>query len=526
MVKRSFLPVSLLTATFTAMLLIATPAHAGDNTGYSYARIVRLSYVSGDVQIVRTDKGNNWESASLNMPVQQGFALGTNNGRAEIELEHGSTIWLAENSVLQFTEMALSNGGRITRMTLSQGTATFDASLATGDVFEVSTPSFKITPPNKSQFRVDMFSEGGAVSALRGDLRISGLGPKFTDPNAEPTEVRRGETFAMNSKTARSALKRNPANDEWDHWVSTRETAEVNGQNQALGYTNAPFTYGMGDMGMYGTWNYFPGFGYGWQPFGMAAGWAPFMAGQWMFYPSLGWSWVSSEPWGWVPYHFGGWQYSGAFGWMWMPGDYGMWTAAPVNWVGVGNRIGWTPRSVTRSVSGPVNGLVGTAPASTAVIVSTKALGKEGKNQLMSASELAGKLTPGVEPAPNGKFGATGAQTASSARAVVPTSANLGALRAGLAVNSAAASKVDVGAAHLAGPPQNFAFTNAAPTPSRMPSRPPERATLDAGLPGFGTPASQSASATSSHASTPTATSTAHPSAGASGSTGSAGRPH
>jgi hypothetical protein len=512
MVKRSFLPVSLLIAILTATFLMAFSAalaHAGDNTGYSYARIVRLSYVSGDVQIVRTDKGNNWEPASLNMPVQQGFALGTNNGRAEIELEHGSTIWLAENSVLQFTEMALSNGGRITRMTLSQGTATFDASLATGDVFEVATPSFKIAPSNKSQFRVDMFSEGGAVSVFGGKVNISGAA------SAAPIEVPKGQTFAMNSKATLTALKRNPATDEWDHWVSTRATAQVNGQNQALGYTNAPFTYGMGDMGMYGTWNYFPGFGYGWQPFGMAAGWAPFMAGQWMFYPSLGWSWVSSEPWGWVPYHFGGWQYSGAFGWMWMPGDYGTWTAAPVNWVGVGNRIGWTPRSV--------NGSVGGAPASTAVIVSTKALGKEGKNQLMSATEVAGKLTPlNSEPAANGKLTATGAQATATARAVVPTSANLGALRAGLAVNSAAASKVDVGAAHLAGPPQNFALTNAAPVPSRMPSRPPERVTLDAGIPGFGTPASQSASANSSHASTPAATSTAHASAPAA----SAGKPH
>jgi len=513
MVKRSFLPVSLLIAILTATLLMAfsaAPANAGDNTGYSYARIVRLSYVSGDVQIVRTDKSNNWEPASLNMPVQQGFTLGTNNGRAEIELEHGSTIWLAENSVLQFTEMALSNGGRITRMTLSQGTATFDASLATGDAFEVETPSFKITPANKSQFRVDMFSEGGAVSVFGGKVNVNGKA-------GEPVEVPKGETFALNSKTARSAMmKRNPATDEWDHWVSTRASAQVNGQNQALGYTNAPFTYGMGDMGMYGTWNYFPGFGYGWQPFGMSAGWAPFMAGQWMFYPSLGWSWVSSEPWGWVPYHFGGWQYSGAFGWMWMPGDYGMWTAAPVNWVSVGNRIGWTPRLV----NGSVNTL---HPASTAVIVSTKALGKEGKNQLLSASEVADKMTPlNSEPAASGKFTPTGAQATGSARAVVPTSANLGALRAGLAVNSAAASKTDVSAARLPGPPQNFALTNAAPTPSRMPSRPPVQATLTqgAGLPEF---ASQSSSASSSRTSTSAATSTAHP---ASGSTGSAGKPH
>ena len=103
----SFLLVSLLTAIIlaAALSLSAPSACAGDNSTYSYARIVRLSYVSGDVQIVRTDKSNKWEPAVMNMPVEQGFAVGTNNGRAEIELEHGSTIWLAENSVLQFTEL-------------------------------------------------------------------------------------------------------------------------------------------------------------------------------------------------------------------------------------------------------------------------------------------------------------------------------------------------------------------------------------------------------------------------------------
>src|SRR5215469_945460 len=166
--RRSVMPKcnSLLSAFLTAFLtatliaICAEPARAGD-IGYSYARIVRLSYVSGDVQIVRTDKSNKWEPAVMNMPIQQGFVLGTNNGRAEIELESGSTIWLAENSVLQFTELALSNGGRITRMSLSEGTATFDASLSTGDAFEVAAPSFRVTPANKSEFRVDMQGKRG-----------------------------------------------------------------------------------------------------------------------------------------------------------------------------------------------------------------------------------------------------------------------------------------------------------------------------------------------------------------------------
>ena len=507
MPKRNFLLFSFFAAILTATLITinATPVRAGDNTGYSYARIVRLSYVAGDVQIVRTDKSNKWEPAVMNMPVEQGFALGTNNGRAEIELESGSTIWLAENSLLQFTELALSNGGRVTRMTLSEGTASFQTSLSNGDTFEVSTPSVKITAANKSKFRVDMFSEGGAVSVFSGKVMANSA--------AGDTDVPKGETFALNNKATKTALKRNPATDEWDHWVNTRQSAEEAALTQTPSYADAPFTYGMTDLSMFGSWNYFPGFGYGWQPFGMTAGWAPFMAGQWMFYPAFGWTWLSSEPWGWVPYHFGGWQYSPAFGWMWMPGGYGNWTAAPVNWVGVGNRMGWTPRPASTAVA---------ASTATPVIVSSKAMGKEGKNRVASASELAGKMTPNVEPAPNGKAVAAGTFAASSAHFVVPTSANLGVLRAGLAVNAGAtiAPKIDVSAEHLAMPSQELSLRNAGLVAAHVPSRPAPQAAFTAGdgMPGYspsmGHTANASAPTTatpvqsSSHAST---ASTGHP---------------
>lgn len=499
---------SLLSAFLTAFLsaaliaISAAPSKAGD-TGYSYARIVRLSYVSGDVQIVRTDKSNKWEPAVMNMPIQQGFVLGTNNGRAEIELESGSTIWLAENSVLQFTELALSNGGRVTRMTLSEGTATFETALSNGDAFDLSTPSVKITPSNKSKFRVDMFSEGGAVSVFNGKVT--------TNSAAGDVEVPKGQTFALNNKATKTALKRNPATDEWDHWVGARETAEVSALNQAPSYANAPFTYGMADLSAFGSWNYFPGYGYGWQPFGMAAGWAPFSAGQWNFYPALGWTWLSAEPWGWVPYHFGGWQYSPAFGWMWMPGGYGNWTAAPVNWVSVGNHMGWTPRPVSTARE---------ASTATPVIVSSKDLGKQGKNRVMSASMLSGKMTPNVEPAANGKGAvAAGAFAASNARVVVPTSANLGSLRASLGANgtgaTAAAPKVDVSAAHFAGPSSEFSFKNAGPPPAaRVPTRPAPRAEFSSpdGMPPGYSPSGRTTTATAP-AMTPQPTSTAHPAA-------------
>ncbi len=496
-------------ALILALAFAALAAAADNPPGYSYARIVRLSFVAGDVQIVRTDKSNKWEPAVMNMPVEQGFAVGTNSGRAEIELEHGSTIWLAENSVLQFTELALSNGGRISRMTLSEGTATFQTSLSAGDAFEVSTPTFRTTPAKNSEFRIDMLGDRAAVSVFNGKVSVS---------EASGTQdVPRGQTLALHGKSSsETALRRSPSTDEFDHWVSSRSSTKAGGESQTALYAgDAPFTYGMADLANYGSWNYFPGYGLGWQPWGMSAGWAPFMAGQWMFYPSLGWSWVSAEPWGWVPYHFGGWNYSPTSGWMWMPGNYGAWTAAPVQWMSVGNRIGWVPRNTLRSASTP-----------TPVIVSTKNLGKEGKNTVYAATEVSGRIEAlAVEPAPNGKPGIAGA--ANSARAIVPTAGSLGSLRAGLTLN--AASKVNLNNAErnatslrTALPTRDFAPVNAAVAAPKMPGHPPARGDFASPQLGDYSPAG-SARAVATVSSQPVATSapSSHATSG-----GSSGKPH
>jgi hypothetical protein len=442
--------------------LAAVPARATDTpskASYTYARIVRLSFVSGDVQIVRTDKSNKWEPAVMNMPVEQGFAIGTNNGRAEIEFEQGSTLWLADNSVVQFTELALSNGGRITRVTLSEGTATFNTSLAAGDKFEVAAPSFRIDPSNKTEFRVDLSGKNGTVRVLGGKVNVG------TDAGTQ--EVPKGQTAELKGKSAEFALERNSSTDEWDHWVATRISAKNVEANHTALYADSPFTYGMADLATYGTWSYYPGYGYGWQPWGVAAGWAPFADGGWAMYPSLGWTWVSAEPWGWVPYHFGSWQYSPAFGWMWMPGNYGMWSAAPVQWFSMGNHIGWAPAGVNMR-----------QPTSTSipVIVSTKALGKEGKIHVYPVGAIAGRIEAvGSVPTENGKLLEAGTSLAAG-RAIVPTVSNLTALRANLG-NSA--GKVNISALHQAAtsaPEREVMPVNAGMVAPRVPTRPPSRA--------------------------------------------------
>lgn len=464
------------------LMMFAVPARAGDTPqSLSYARIVRLSYVQGDVQIVRTDKSSKWEPAVMNMPVEQGFAVGTNEGRAEVEFEHGSMLWLAPNSVVQFTELALSDGGRITRVTVSEGVATFEASLASADTFEVATPNFSVTPAKDAEFTIGLREKTAAVSVLSGKVLVGDHG--------STQQVAKGSMFVdEDAKAPKTATLRSPKANDWDKWVDARLMAERHGATTAMAGTNAPFTYGMADMADYGAWNYFPGFGYGWQPWGTMAGWAPFMDGNWMFYPTLGWTWVSAEPWGWVPYHFGGWEYSPVFGWMWFPGDYGWWTAAPVQWYGVGKHVAWAPRGVNAPHPGSVR---------TPVIVSTKSLGHEGRNEVFTSNQLSAKMhnvnlrAMNFGPAENGKaLPAGSSMRAAVSPVVVPTSASLRVLQARFAVKSGA--KIDISSLHEAAisrpgvrgvPERGFAPINAGMTPPRMPSRPPIRATFN---PGFG----------------------------------------
>ncbi|HTU34783.1 MAG TPA: FecR family protein [Candidatus Acidoferrum sp.] len=453
-----------------AFVLLARASDTPTASTLSYARIVRLSYVEGDVQIVRADKSSKWEPAAMNMPIEQGFAIGTNVGRAEVEFENGTMLWLAPNSVVQFTELALSSGGRITRITLSEGLASFDADVSPGETFEVSTSNFNVTPSKNAEFKVAVRDRSAGVSVMDGKVLVGDHGSM--------QDVAKGAMFVdQTGKTTKTAMVRSPKPDQWDRWVSDRLTAERYGATQAMVNANAPFSYGMSDLADYGAWNYYPGFGYGWQPFGMMAGWAPFMDGNWMYYPTFGWTWISAEPWGWVPYHFGGWQYSSVYGWMWFPGNYGTWTAAPVQWLGVGKHIGWTPRAVSVPHAGEI-----TAP----VIVSTSKLGHEGRNRVFSASELSAKMqklnihTINFAPAENGKPLPMNAVQSRRLPVIVPTSASLQALRAHLASN--ASTRININSLHPAAmsrtpiqaiPERGFAPVNAAIAAPRMPSRPP-----------------------------------------------------
>jgi hypothetical protein len=199
--------------------------------------------------------------------------------------------------------------------------------------------------------RVEVFSGSVQIAAPSQTVKLGK--DKVLEFSPEAMELASNETQGI-------------VKDSWDKWTSGRDTQEqLSLTDQAVGPRGS--LYGWGDLGAYGEWGFFPGFGYGWSPFA-SAGWSPYSMGMWSWYPGMGYAWISGEPWGWMPYHYGNWDFSPGFGWFWMPGTSLSFSPALVSWYSGAGWIGWAPQgavgragqSIVTTVPGTVvqNGLM------------------------------------------------------------------------------------------------------------------------------------------------------------------------
>jgi hypothetical protein len=362
-------------------------AHAQDAGN---VRVVRLSRVEGQV-LVSHSGSNVWEDASINLPLQEGDTLATQAGLAGIEFDNGATAYLAENSVLQFTQLGFVGGGRATDLTLAQGTGNFYASLTGQDTFRVETLTFNVTIPQHGEFRVDGFKDGAAVEVFLGDVSVS--------TTRGSTNLEKGESVAVHQNDLKdfSIGSLPTAEDAFDQWLNEQGEMIRSGNKNTLSYINSPNIYGLSDLDRYGTWVNIAGFGNTWRPFGVGFTWTPYFNGKFILDPNLGWIWVSSEPWGWMPYHFGSWLLSPNLGWVWVPGGPGglnQWEPSRVNWVSAGNQVGWVAKSPNDREGAPANAARGI------VIMSAKAPGKGSEsNQIVSGKDLR-NIAPLRQPPP------------------------------------------------------------------------------------------------------------------------------
>jgi hypothetical protein len=140
----------------------------------TYPQVVRISYLEGDVRVARgkvagKPKGGTWETAVANLPLETGFSLVTEAGRAEIEFEDASTLYLDDNSVLLFNDVHSTGGIPYTEVALLAGTATVHfRPAAVGEAFTLKVPTdcITMTYPGEHDVRVSSYLDGMAFTWL------------------------------------------------------------------------------------------------------------------------------------------------------------------------------------------------------------------------------------------------------------------------------------------------------------------------------------------------------------------------
>jgi hypothetical protein len=217
-------------ALFTVCLIAParsqTPIQQPSNT--TYPQIVRIRYVEGDVRIARGKQnekttGAAWEEAAVNLPLESGFTLATGAGRAEVELEDSSTLYLAENSVLTLNDLYTADGVPHTELGLLTGTASFDLqSYIPGAKLIVETPTdtFSSGYPVRGPFRIDSYADAMAITPLEdGVLRQAGT-PQQAMAKGQTQITRRGARIKAPAGYDAAAFA------AWDKWVAERIARE------------------------------------------------------------------------------------------------------------------------------------------------------------------------------------------------------------------------------------------------------------------------------------------------------------
>jgi hypothetical protein len=264
-------PISLVLAAILTGTLSAPAQQSGD----SAPQIVRLSFVQGDVRVsrgARNEKATHttWEKATTGLPLESGFSVVTGNGRAEIEFEDASTMYLAENSALTFNDLSAADGMPFTTLTLLTGSLSTNVhTTIPGEQYLIVTPAGHMTLswPATSTERIDSYLDAMAVTNLF--------------PVAHPTTLAGAQPAGVNLRTVVYHPGKPPETTldsdsetfaQWDKWVATRvaeRSTAMNAVMQQAGLTE-PIP-GLADMAAQGTFFDCAPYGKCWEP---TAGWA------------------------------------------------------------------------------------------------------------------------------------------------------------------------------------------------------------------------------------------------------------
>jgi len=267
-VTRSRSLANVLLATSLAITCVAqdkstSPLPAPVNT---YPQIVRVSYVQGDVRVSR---GKDWEKAEADLPLATGFSLVTGAGRAEIEFEDASTIYLAENSVLVCNNLTTTGGVPHTELALLSGTLTLNVqTMAAGERFSVHTATDRVTVryPDKTFLRVDSYLDAMTLTSMGNTMFRVDRTAAFQTNQGSSVTFRNGQKIWPDKPI-------DPAEHaDWDQWVMQRAEARATATQAVMKQSGLTTPVpGMAEMNERGSFYPCPPYGMCWEP---NQGWA------------------------------------------------------------------------------------------------------------------------------------------------------------------------------------------------------------------------------------------------------------
>jgi len=309
-----------LLATLIALAL-GTAARADD------FRSARVSDVRGNLS-VRGAEDDDFSFVERNGVIRHEDTLWTDDdGRAEIELDRGSWVRLAEDTKLEVRALPPSAEFRIWN-----GSVYLDLSDRIEGRTLLKTPVGDVQVEPDSVVRVDLDkSESARVSVFNGHARaFADSGSSISLGPGERVYLDAGRAIPDPTRFDRGEL------DGFDRYHRERVDYFI---NRPMPRELTSDIIGARELGDYGTWVSVENVSY-WRP-RCEPTWRPYSAGYWSYVPGCGYSWVDYAPWGYTTCHYGRWMYRPTYGWLWAPGY--AWAPASVYWSSYGNYCGWAP---------------------------------------------------------------------------------------------------------------------------------------------------------------------------------------
>ena len=226
----------LLTGLLPCLLLTPAVAVAASKTAdqkpaqITQAQIVRLSLVDGDVRIARDQqqgqaKHTDWEKAITGLPLESGFSIATGDGRAVIELQDASTLYLSPNSVLFLNDLTTTGDTPNTEVALLTGTMTLHVHpVFPGERFVLRAPTDTMTVsyPNRNDFRVTAYLDALALTPLTEGALMPAKSGSQLGQVGNTIYYRAGKPVTVNEKVDAASMS------DWDQWVATKFAERVN----------------------------------------------------------------------------------------------------------------------------------------------------------------------------------------------------------------------------------------------------------------------------------------------------------